>query len=119
MRAQAAGATCSGRLSPTNAEKLLIERRRLGQTQVEAARRYRVTRALYGAWERLGTEAEIRAPTVRIGSLQPHERCLLYRRRAGFTQARVAEELQCCRWQVNQMERGLASVDNLLWYWEH
>ncbi len=40
------------------------------------------------------------------------------RRRAGFTQARVAAELKVCRWWVNKMERGMASCDELLWYWE-
>lgn len=50
--------------------------------------------------------------------LAPHERCLLYRRRAGKTQAAIAEELKCCRYWVNQMERGEVPSDTLLWYWE-
>ena len=69
----------------------------------------------YARWERdaIGTPIG-----PHVFQLLHHERCLLMRRRAGFTQARVAAELKVCRWWVNKMERGMASCDELLWYWE-
>lgn len=79
-----------------------------------AARRNKVSRALYGRWER----DDERGPHVEIGKLQVHERCLLYRRRAGSTQQTVADDLGCCRYVVNQMEHGDLSCDDLTWYWE-
>lgn len=98
----------------TAGERLLIDRRRRGDTQVAAANRHGVSPFIYGQMERDVAEA----PSINIGQLKPHERCLLYRRRAGFTQARVAKDLKCCRWWLNQMERGQVPCDTLLWYWE-
>ena len=102
-----------GRL--TTGEKLLLDRRRRGERQAEAAGRMKVTRVVYGRWER---DRDPGAPKVLLGRLQPHERCLIYRRRAGLTQARVADDLGCCRWLINQMESGEAPCDTLAWYWE-
>lgn len=98
----------------TDSERLLIDRRRRGENQGQAARRLRITRFNYGRLER-GIGA---IPKVKIGRLKSHETCLLYRRRAGWTQAQVAKELERCRWWINQMERGEAPCDELLWFWE-
>ena len=99
----------------TAGERLLVARRREGLSQTQAARKHGVTRRVYGGWER---DDRPGAPSVRVGRLETHERCLLYRRRVGWTQERVARDLRCCRWWLNQMERGDAPVDELLWYWE-
>lgn len=99
----------------TQGEMLLVDRRRRGEGQVEAARRLGLTHSMYGKMER---DVVTWDRPVEIGDLRAHERCLLYRRRAGFTQARVASELEVCRFWVNQMERGLVGCDTLLWYWE-
>ena len=99
---------------PTRGERLLVTRRRLGVTQVDAAELHDTTRSMYAKWER----DIVPGPHVKIGRLEPHERCLLYRRRAGFTQAQVAEGLEMCRYWVNLMETGQAPCDNLLWFWE-
>ena len=99
----------------SNCEQLLIDRRRRGETQPQAAKRLGTTPFMYGKWER----AVVNGPSVKVGMLKPYERCLLYRRRAEKTQAEVAEHLERCRWWVNQMERGEVSCDTLLWYWEH
>lgn len=95
-------------------ERLLIDRRRRGETQAQAARRYFVSRARYGMWER-GDE---HPQPPRVGRLASHERCFLYRRRVGETQLEVAEALGTCRWTINQMEHGIVKCDDLLWYWE-
>lgn len=99
----------------TRGEALLLDRRRRGETQVAAGRRWNVPHSRYSLWER---DLADDAPTVKIDQVEPHERCLLYRRRAKFTQARVARELGVCRWWLNQMERGVVPCDDLIWYWE-
>ena len=99
---------------PTRGERLLITRRRRGEKQYQAAWRLSTTHSMYAKWER----DIVPGPHVKIGRLEPHERCLLYRRRAGFTQAQVAEGLDMCRYWVNLMETGQVSCDDLLWYWE-
>lgn len=102
------------KIRPTNPETLLIQRVREGENQHEAAARHGVGRARYSRWER-GLEP---CPRARLGKLRAHERALLYRRRSGFTQARVAQELGRCRWWVNQMENGERPCDELIDYWE-
>ena len=107
-----AGVTRIGTL--TRGERVLIDRRRRGETQAQAAARYRVRRHVLSLWER----DEKTPPLIAIGRIECHERCLLYRRRSGFTQERIARDLKLSRWWVNKMERGLAPCDTLIWYWE-
>lgn len=97
-------------------ERLLIDRRRRGESQGEAAKRQYISHFTYGQAERDFKRANTLAPIIK--RLQPHERCLLYRRRVGRTQDDVAKELGVCRWWLNQMERGKVSCDALLWFWE-
>lgn len=98
----------------TRGEALLLERRRLNETQRKAARRHKVPYSRYSAWER----DQIQGPATRIRVAKPHERCLLYRRRAKETQETVALSVGMCRYQLNQMERGDIPCDDLLWHWE-
>ena len=100
----------------TRAEKLLIQRRRVGETQAQAAARHGVSYTRYSAWER-GKETS-GLPNVTIGKLKPHEYCLLYRQRCNFTQERVANEMGICRWWLNKMETGAAPCGDLIEYWE-
>lgn len=102
-----------GRL--TLGERLLLVRRRRDESQHEAADRHAVSYFEYGQWERDQVDG---APAVNTGGPERFEHCLLYRRRAGCTQAHVARDLKRSRWWINQMERGLAPCDELLWYWE-
>ena len=102
-----------GRL--TNSETLVIKRRRLGENQTAAAQRYNVTYVGYSKFER-GIGDDI--PRENIRKLEDSERCFLYRRRCGFTQATVAKDLQVCRYWLNLMERGEKPCDPLIWYWE-
>jgi transcriptional regulator with XRE-family HTH domain len=97
-------------------ERLLIQRRRRKQSQSEAAKRLGVSYSRYSQWERdLFMEG---SPSVKVEPLKAHECCLLYRRRAKFTQERVAKDMGVCRWWLNQMERGAAPCDELIGYWE-
>lgn len=98
----------------TNAETLLLQRRREGWNQVDAARFYNIPLSRYSLWERGLDEA---VPRARIGPLADYERCLLLRRRNARTQAEVAEALGVCRWWLNQMERGEIPCNDLLAYW--
>lgn len=105
----------------TAGEKLLLARLRAGETQAQTAERLGLSRKIYGLVEqdrRVLTTVVPAAGSIGSRTIRPHERCLLYRRRAGWTQERVANDLDMSRWWVNQMERGLVSCDRLLWYWE-
>ena len=106
-----------GELGPlTSCERLLIYRRRRGETQHQAASRLGITRDVYSSWER--TKRANTHPPLKIGRLHTHERCLLYRRRVGKSQQQVANSLGCCRYWVNQMERGKVPCHMLVCYWE-
>lgn len=107
-----------GRL--TAAETLVVNRRRVGSNQRKMAEFLGVSSACYIANE-LGLAKERgvqQLKRAKVGRLQKHERCFLYRRRAGKSQAQVAVDLERCRWWVNKMEHGSAPCDDLLWYWE-
>ncbi len=103
-----------GRLSC--GECLIIDRRRRNETQEAAGKRLGETPApTYGGWERDNGAGPLIQP---VGRLKIYERCLLYRRRAGTSQAEIARDLGRSRWQINQMERGEIPCDELLSYWE-
>ena len=110
-----------GKLSPS--ERLLIDRRRRKETQAKAARRHGVSQSRYSRWERgLDHPGSLEGRNIWSPKtdfrLRDHERCLLFRRRAGVIQAMVAEALGRCKMWVRQMERGEVSSDELLRYWE-
>jgi len=101
----------------TQAEKLMLWRRRLGLTQDQAGRRFGVSGWVYGEMERGAQPAPVyawRGPFL----LKDHEKCVIYRLRAGVTQQAVAAELDCSRIWVNQMESGQANCDKLIEFWE-
>ena len=99
---------------PTKAERLLINRRRAGLTQPEAAESWGVSLYQYRRWE-LGSDA---APFVAVGWLRHHERCLLMRLRLKVSLRKVARDLGVSRWWVIKMERGDAPPDRLVEHWE-
>jgi hypothetical protein len=61
---------------------------------------------------------KVPAKRVSIGRLSPNERCVLQRKRAGYTQVQVAKDLGLCRWWVNQMETGRQDCSPLSSYWD-
>lgn len=60
----------------------------------------------------------IPAKRVAIGRLTANERCVLQRKRAGYSQLEVATDLGMCRWWVNQMESGKQDCTPLSSYWD-
>lgn len=101
----------------TAGELLLVDRRRRGETQRQAARRLGVSHSLYSLWER-DLEQAHQPPIPKLDLLNSNERCLLYRRRSKVTQAKVAADLNVCRYWLNRMERGEVPCDALIGYWE-
>lgn len=98
----------------TIAERLLIARRRLGESQQEAADRLAVTLYRYRQLE--AGMGKIRAP--KLGELAEHEICLVRRRRAGISLRELAKALGTSCWWVTQMEYGRAPVERLVRYWQ-
>ncbi len=104
-----------GRLS--RGEKLLIDRLRIGESQLQAAVRFGVSEFIYGQVERgYETPWDLEAPSV--GSLAGHERCVLHRRRTTMTQQALANEVKRSRAWVILMEQGAKDCSDLLLYWE-
>ena len=98
----------------TAGERLLIERRRVGLTQPEAAKQFRVSVSHYSRWER----DKIPAPKTALPNLYDHEICLLLRRRQGITQLQLSKMMGRCRWRINQMEYGTVDSTPLVKYWK-
>jgi DNA-binding XRE family transcriptional regulator len=102
----------------TRGDRLCIQRRRLDETQRQAALRHRVTYHIYSAWEN-DLPAPAQPPAVNIGRVAPHERALVYRRHAKVTQADVASDIGVCVFTLRKMERGERPCEDLLAYWEN
>lgn len=97
----------------SNGERLVIERRRAGESQKSAAARYEVTLHQWRLWEADKDDP----PTSPVGKLMPYEVCFLKRRRAGIQAQALAEELEVSRWWLTQIEYGRAPIDCLIQYW--
>lgn len=100
--------------SLTDGERLTIWRRRENLSQTDAAKRLKVTPAVYGRMER-DLEKATHKPS--LGALQLHERCFIIRRRNDYAQLQVAKAIGVCRWMVVQMERGTADPSALANWW--
>lgn len=98
----------------TVGETLLLARRRKGLGQRRMSRAFKITYDLYSRWER---DLVPGAPRQLLWGLQPHEVCLIRRRRAGLTQQAVADKLGLCRFWINRMEQGTAPVRDLAEFW--
>lgn len=97
-------------------ERLLILRRRRGQSQKQAAEALGVSLYCYRQWES-DEQAETDPPKVRSPKLALHEQCFLRRVRAGLSLADLAGELGLSRWWVCKMEQGKAPPERLLEHW--
>lgn len=98
----------------TTTEKLFLARRRLEETQAEAACRYNVPISRYISWEKGNLPFPGRAPRI---TARQHEWCVIMRIRSGKTQRKVAEEIGLTRMWVRNMETGKINCDRLLEYW--
>ncbi len=97
----------------TIGEKLYIIRRRRGESQVGAAKRFRVSRSTYGRWE----NEILEGPHLNVLTLRDHERCFMYRKRAGMNQTEAAKEIGISRWWLTQMESGRHNCGMVLDFW--
>ena len=97
----------------TDAERLLIERRRSGLTMAGAAEAWDVSLYRYKLWE----AGESDPPRPAIGRLLPHEGALVLRRRAGLSVRALAGEIGVTPWWLSQMEAGQAPPSRLVAYW--
>lgn len=102
----------------TIGERLLIARRRQGESQEAAGRRYGMHRNFYGRVERDADRAPAAVTPPELGILTEDERCLILRRRAGRTQEDCAQEIGVTRFWFNQMETGRVSSETLARFWE-
>ncbi len=86
----------------TAGERLMIDRRRRGETQAAAAKRHNVSRGHYASWElgRQDPPSVALRPALRLG-----EWCLVRRHRLGLTQAQLGERVGLCRLTIKRMER--------------
>jgi DNA-binding XRE family transcriptional regulator len=87
------------------------------RTQTQQAETLGLNRSQYGELERSDDPAPKDTFTKTL-PLAPHERCLLYRRRLGYTQKDVAQAVGVSRWWCNLMERGAVSPGLLVKFWE-
>jgi Helix-turn-helix domain len=53
-----------------------------------------------------------------LGPIQAHERCVIHRRRAGWSVKETAAALGRCRTWVGWMERGRENCDELVQFWK-
>lgn len=97
----------------TPAERLFLHRFRNKQTQKEAAEENGVSLNMYRGWER----GEGKVPKVPLGTIKPHEACVILRRRKGQGISELAEELGVCRWWLRQMETGAVNGTALREHW--
>jgi len=98
-------------------EMALLYRRRLGLSQEDFAQLYHVGLRAVIAWER---NNRIDCPdfSAMLRPLSVGEVCFLYRRRSGMKVKDVARELGLTPYWVSQIERGRATADTLIGYWE-
>jgi len=95
-------------------ERLLIERRRAGQNQTEAAAAYDLSEWQYRQCE--ANESD-RIPAPPLGRLQDFEACMIMRRRAGLKRTELAAQLEISGWWLTRMERGQVNPERLVTFW--
>ena len=99
----------------TPGERLVIARRREGETIGEAAERCGVSYRQYSRAEKDESNG-VRQP--RFKTLEPYEVCFLLRRRAGMSLVSFAAATGLTRWWVCQMEYGTVNYDRLVEIWK-
>lgn len=101
----------------TRGERLLLKRLRLGEDQRQAADRLGLHSKVYRALE-LGRSSTNKVKLPTINRVKPHERCMLYRRRANMSQGQIANKYGCSRYWLSLMELGKRPCEKLIWFWE-
>lgn len=98
-------------------EKFLIARRRANETQQQVADRYGLTRNNYVMLEK-GTREFPHIEEPKVTRLLDHEKCMIYRRRCGWSQEKLSAESGLSRNWIRQMECGVVNCEELIWFWE-
>jgi DNA-binding XRE family transcriptional regulator len=100
----------------TLGEKLKIDRRRRGESQKEAAKRWEVT--LY-RYRQIETDEISKHPGIRpaLRVIRPHERCYILRMREDVSVAVMAKRLGVSEWWFIQMEHGREDAGKLVEHW--
>lgn len=97
-------------------EELLLWRRRNNLTQGEAADWLGVPHFTYKRAE-YGTSNNFEYGSVKLGKLQQHELCLVYRKRSNKTQEEIANKIGCSLYWFRKQETGKVSTAKLIAYW--
>lgn len=100
----------------TPGEKLIIERRRRGESQAEAARRLGTNETYVFLMESKKYNDGMVTVSVPV---KDHERCFLYRRRSGKTTREVCKALGIDYNVLALMEKGKMPAHTLAEYWEN
>ena len=99
-----------------NCERLIINRRRRGNTQNQEAERLGVTRYMYRKWELGDPHKEITFER-KLSPLGIFEICFLLRRRKKLTVTQIAEEIGVSKTWVSDMELGTVFIGDLIEFW--
>ena len=99
----------------TLSERLLLSRRRDGNTQTQAAAKWGISEWDYRMRE--SGQRNDECPPVRLQGVQPHEACFLMRRRAGIKRTELANTMDVSCWWLTQMERGKVNPKRLIEFW--
>ena len=96
-------------------ERLIIDRRRRGLTQEQAAQAWGFSEWHYRMLE--AGKRERSCPRIRIGKLKPHEAAFTLRRREGLKRTELAVKVGVSCWWLTQMERGRVNPKRLIEFW--
>jgi DNA-binding XRE family transcriptional regulator len=97
----------------TNGERFMIDRRRRGENQQEAADRLGKTRS----WIWMVEKGQVECPRVALGKIQKHEFAWVLRKRSGMTQEKLGQEIGYSREWVKAMELGRIDALPLFIWW--
>lgn len=99
-------------------EKMFLLRKRLGLNQNRMAERIKVSSHNYKLIEYdILTPEDLEKETT-VDAIEPHELCMILRRRFGIKQAEVAKKMKLCRNWFRQMETGKINCHRLLAFWD-
>lgn len=98
-------------------EKLFLHRRRLKETQKEAAHRYGINHIYYNKMERNLLPFTQEVPSIE-GEIYHYEWCVIMRRRRNLKQTELAEKMNICKLWLVKMETGKVIPISLVKFWE-
>jgi len=100
----------------TAGERLLLHRRRLGLSQVERAKKHRVTLYRYRGWEEGRVQPQARI-VPGFGRVRDFEACYVLRRRSGIALQSLAALLRMTPNWLCEIEHGRQPATRLVAHW--